>query len=90
MSKKKDIWEQITKSLESQLSKSELNTWFSQATLRKSNPDLAIIGVPNKFIANWLREKYYIQIKNAFEAILNRSPELHFRWGTLPETGSLF
>ncbi len=78
MSKKKDIWEQITKSLESQLSKSELNTWFSQATLRKSNPDLAIIGVPNKFIANWLREKYYIQIKNAFEAILNRSPELHF------------
>jgi chromosomal replication initiator protein len=78
MSKKKDIWEQITKTLESQLSKSELNTWFSQATLRKSNPDLAIIGVPNKFIANWLREKYYIQIKNAFKAILNRSPELHF------------
>jgi chromosomal replication initiator protein len=78
MSKKKDIWEQITKSLESQLSQSELNTWFSQATLRKSNPDLAIIGVPNKFIANWLREKYYIQIKNAFEATLNRSPQLRF------------
>jgi chromosomal replication initiator protein len=78
MSKKKDIWEQITKSLESQLSQSELNTWFSQATLRKSNPDLAIIGVPNKFIAKWLREKYYIQIKNAFEATLNRSPRLHF------------
>lgn len=78
MSKKKEIWEQITKSLESQLSKSELNTWFSQATLRKSNPDLAIIAVPNKFIANWLREKYYVQIKNAFEAILSRSPELHF------------
>ena len=78
MSKKKDIWEQIIRSLESQLSKSELNTWFSQATLRKSNPDLAIIGVPNKFIANWLQEKYYIQIKNAFETILNRSPELHF------------
>jgi chromosomal replication initiator protein len=78
MSKKKDIWEKITKSLESQLSKSELNTWFAQVTLRESNPDLAIIGVPNKFVAHWLREKYYIQIKDAFEAILNRSPELHF------------
>ncbi len=78
MSKKKDIWEQITKTLESQLSKSEFKTWFSQATLRKSSPDLAIIGVPNKFVAHWLREKYYIQIRNAFQAILNRPPELHF------------
>jgi chromosomal replication initiator protein len=78
MSKKKDIWEQITKTLESQLSKSEFKTWFSQATLRKSSPDLAIIGVPNKFVANWIREKYYIQIENAFQAILNRPPELHF------------
>jgi chromosomal replication initiator protein len=78
MSKKKDIWEKITKSLEPGLSKSELNTWFSQTTLRKSNPDLAIIGVPNKFVANWLREKYYNQIKNAFEIILNISPQLHF------------
>ena len=86
MSKKKDIWEQITRSLESQLSKRELNTWFSQATLRKSNPDLAIIGVPNKFIANWLREKYYIQLRNAFESILNRSPELHFVYDHPTET----
>ncbi len=86
MSKKKDIWEQITKSLESQLSKSELNTWFSQTTLRKSNPDLAIIGVPNKFIANWLREKYTIQIKNAFEIILNISPELDFIYDHPTET----
>jgi chromosomal replication initiator protein len=78
MSKKKDIWEQITKTLESQLSKSEFKTWFSQATLRKSSPDLTIIGVPNKFVANWIREKYYTQIKNAFRAIHNRSPELHF------------
>ncbi|UCB50926.1 MAG: chromosomal replication initiator protein DnaA [Deltaproteobacteria bacterium] len=78
MSKKKDIWEQITKTLESQLSKSEFKTWFSQATLRKSSPDLAIIGVPNKFVAHWLREKYYIQIRDAFQAILNRPPELHF------------
>lgn len=78
MSKKKDIWVQITERLESQLTKSELNTWFSQATLRKCDPHLAIIGAPNKFVANWLREKYHIQIKNAFQGVLNRSPELRF------------
>ena len=78
MSKKKDIWEQITERLESQLTKSEFNTWFSQATLRQCDPQLAIIGAPNKFVANWLREKYHIQIKDAFQGILSQSPELRF------------
>ena len=78
MSKKKDIWEQITERLESQLTESEFNTWFSQATLRKWDPHLAVIGAPNKFVANWLREKYHIQIEKAFQGILNRSPELRF------------
>ncbi|NNG07597.1 MAG: hypothetical protein HKM90_07670, partial [Desulfobacteraceae bacterium] len=64
--------------MESELTKSEFNTWFSQATLRKCDPHLAIIGAPNKFVANWLREKYHIQIKNAFQGIFNRSLELRF------------
>lgn len=78
MSKKKDIWGQITKTLASQLSESEFKTWFSQTHLRQFIPDVAIIEVPNKFVANWLREKYYTQIKESFEAALNQSPELRF------------
>lgn len=80
MSKKKDIWEQITKSLESRLSKSEFNTWFSQTTLKEFNPDLAIIEVPNKFVANWLRDRYHIQIKKSFETVLNRSPQVRYSY----------
>ncbi len=78
MSKKKDVWNQVTRILESKISKSEFKTWFSQTTLRKFNPDLALIEVPNKFVANWLRDKYITEIKNSFKAVLKQSPEIHF------------
>ncbi len=80
MSKKKDIWGQITKTLESRLSESEFKTWFSQTHLREFIPDVAIIEVPNKFVAHWLREKYYTHIKESFEAAVKRSPELRFTY----------
>jgi chromosomal replication initiator protein len=78
MSKKKDTWNQILKSLESKVPRSEFKTWFAQTTLLEFNPDLAIIGVPNKFISNWLRDNYLIEIIKSFEMILDQSPEVHF------------
>lgn len=78
MSKKKDAWNKIRESLESKLPKSEFETWFSQAALKEFNSDLAVIGVPNKFVANWLREKYLIEIKKSFKSILDQTPEIHF------------
>ncbi len=33
----------------------------------KMRSRLAVIGVPNKFVADWLRERYQIQIKKSFE-----------------------
>ena len=80
MSKKKDTWHQITKGLESRLSKSEFHTWFSQTSLKKLNSDLAIIEVPNKFFANWLRDKYLADIKKSFKNILKHTPAIRFTY----------
>jgi len=84
MSQKKDIWNHITNNLESKISKSEYRTWFPQTTLKKLNNDLAIVEVPNKFVANWLSDKYLIDIKKAFKKILKESPEIHFIYGHQP------
>jgi len=80
MSKKKDIWNQIRKNLKSKLTKSQFETWFSQATLKKFEPDLAIIEVPNKFVANWLTDKHLIEIKKSFRKITKHSPSIHFSY----------
>jgi len=78
MSKKKEIWNQIRRNLESKISSTEFKTWFSQTNLKKLESDFAIIGVPNKFVANWLYDKYTIEIKKSFKTILKQSPEIHF------------
>ncbi len=72
------IWNQITTSLESTISKSEFDTWFSSTTLKKLDKELAVIEVPNKFIASWLRDNYIDKIHHSFKKSLNYLPEIRF------------
>lgn len=80
MAKKKDIWDQIINSLESDVSRSDLETWFSNTNLRKFNTDLAVIEVPNKFIASWLRDNYVDQIRQSFKNNLGSFPKILFTY----------
>jgi chromosomal replication initiator protein len=80
MSKKKDIWNQICRNLRSKLTKSQFETWFSQTSLKKLEPDLAIIEVPNKFVAQWLTDKYLMEIKKAFRRVTKGTPSIHFTY----------
>ena len=68
----------IIASLKSEISHYELKTWFSQITLSKFEPDLAVFEVPNKFIARWLQGNYLNQIQRSFENNFNLSPEIRF------------
>lgn len=80
MREETEIWQQVTRCLEEKVSKSDFNTWFSHTTLQKCDPDIAVIGVPNKFVADWLRERYQIQIKKSFEIVLNQAPQLLYSY----------
>ena len=80
MPKKKELWAQIISHLESQISRSEFETWFSHTALKQLNPDLAEIEVTNKFVATWLNNNYITQIKRAFKSNLNLSPEIQFTY----------
>ncbi|MFC1869585.1 DnaA ATPase domain-containing protein, partial [Thermodesulfobacteriota bacterium] len=73
------MWELVTESLRSKLSESEIKTWFSQTTLNRLDNNLAIIEVPNKFIANWLRDNYLKDIKGSLKAITKEVPEIQFQ-----------
>ena len=81
MQKKKEIWDRITTSLQSQIPESDFKTWFSHTTLNKIGPDLAEIEVPNRFIASWLYDNYVGQIQNSFKSNLNFSPQIRFSYG---------
>jgi chromosomal replication initiator protein len=83
MFKEKDIWKKITISLESAIPESETKAWFSHANLKKLDPELALIEVPNKFVANWLRDNYLAQIQDSFKSSLNFVPEIRFTYNTI-------
>jgi chromosomal replication initiator protein len=78
MSKKKDIWNQITRNLESKIPDPDFKTWFSRTTLQKLEPGQAVIGVPNKYVSNWLQEKYLPEITKSFKRILKQEPDIYF------------
>jgi len=80
MTEKKYIWDQIINSLKSSISPSEINTWFSKTKFSKYDSNNAVIDVPNKFIANWLRDNYLKKINSEFKKITNETPKLSFRY----------
>jgi len=78
MSTKSGKWDQISEDIRERLTRSEYETWFSQIALNRLDSNLIIIKVPNKFIANWLRDKYLKEIKKSIKKILNETPDIHF------------
>ena len=78
MSHKKDIWVDVSRTLESKMSKGEFKTWFSRASLKSFDPEMVVLGVPNKFVATWLNDNYLIDIKKSFKKIAKISPSIHF------------
>jgi len=60
------------------MSKGEFKTWFSRASLKRFDPEIVVLGVPNKFVATWLNDNYLIDIKKSFKKIAKISPSIHF------------
>jgi len=78
MVNKKEIWNNLIKSIKSDSPQSDMKTWFSNTKLIKLETGLAVIEVPNKFIASWLSLNYTGQIQNHFKEKLHFIPEIRF------------
>lgn len=89
MPQKKDVWNHITRNLKSKLTTSEYNTWFAHTSLEKLDNNVAIISVPNKFVATWLHDKYLTEMKKIFKKTLKESPHIHFTFKNQPTTQEL-
>jgi len=62
------------------MSKGEFKTWFSRTSLNRFDPEVVVLGVPNKFVATWLNDNYLIDIKKSFKKIAKVSPSIHFSY----------
>lgn len=60
------LWDEFVKDVKTSLSEANYNTWFKDAFLIKINDSVAVIGVPNTFIKEWLSNKFYNLILKTF------------------------
>ncbi len=76
----KKIWNNILNDLELIFPKSEIETWFLNTECIKFDDNNAVIEVPNKFVAVWLRDNYLNEIIKSFKKITGKTPELTFNY----------
>jgi chromosomal replication initiator protein len=74
------IWLRVSKRLQTRLSPDEFRTWFSQASLKKLEGDLATVAVPNRFYASWISEKYLPPLEESLAHVLRTSPKVSFSY----------
>jgi chromosomal replication initiator protein len=83
MTTKNEIWRQIKRNIENDIPKSEFKTWLSQTSLLEISSELAVIEVPNKFVAAWLSENYSEPIRLLLRNIVGAQPAIRFSYRTL-------
>jgi len=82
MTTKNEIWDQIKRNIRGNIPKAEIKTWLSQASLIEINPELAVIEVPNKFVASWLSENYSEHIQTLLGDLVGARPAIRFSYQT--------
>jgi chromosomal replication initiator protein len=64
--------------MKNHISQPDVKIWFSGTRLRRLDPELAVIEVPNKFVADWLGERYLPQIQDSFKKHFHVQPQIRF------------
>lgn len=78
MGKKNEMWKQVMGYLENRFPREEIETWFSNTSLRNIDPSLVTIEVTNKFVAHWLKEKYTAELQKGFGTFFSSPPEIQY------------
>lgn len=61
----KDFWNSCLALIEKEISRANFNTWFKNTYILKEDSGTVIVGVPNEFVRDWLKNKYEKMILKA-------------------------
>jgi len=83
-----EIWNPCLHYFEAHVSKESFYTWLKPTWLHSATDHTLIIGVPNKFVADWVKNHYNELIGQALSAVTGRiwdyQFEIHSRLDSLP------
>lgn len=78
MKSAKEIWEAALGELQLQVNKPNYDTWLKDTTGLSYRDDIFVIGVPNVFAAEWLKNRLYSLIKRTVSSITGKATHVEF------------
>lgn len=73
------IWNDCLKILSSKIKKESFSTWLKPTRGLELTEDTLVIGVPNQFVADWLKEHYWDEIIQGLAVVCDRKVKVFFR-----------
>jgi len=81
------LWQACFDSLKGELSSTEFSMWI-RPLQAEYQPDLIIIYAPNRFVVDFVKDKYLILMENLLKgASGGKPPQLQFQVGNKPQSG---
>lgn len=69
------IWQQILDKLQNELTAQQYNTWFRPLHALEKEEGIELLA-PNRFVQDWIREKYLLRISDIAQEIAGRKLEI--------------
>ncbi len=67
-----ELWQAVLGQIELKISRAHFSTWFKKTFICEYRTGTIIVAVPNSIAQSWLEKKYYRDILEAFQNIINQ------------------
>ncbi|MBI2167635.1 MAG: chromosomal replication initiator protein DnaA [Candidatus Omnitrophica bacterium] len=81
-------WQKILSLIQKELSERSFDTWFSAVRCLALGAREIVLGVPDDFFGNWLKEHYHGLITSSAEEVLGGRPDVIYRVAPAPAAPS--
>ncbi|MCA9388947.1 chromosomal replication initiator protein DnaA, partial [Candidatus Berkelbacteria bacterium] len=76
------IWKTTLGELEVEISPANFRTWFKNTKIININDEGVVVGVPNTFAQDWLRNKYHNQIMDSLKRFVPSLKRIEYQVST--------
>ena len=74
-----DLWGKSLDILKKEVNEQVYSAWFMPISQVFSDEQSIVLGVPNKFFENWVKDKYYSLINNAITQVSGKTLSIDFK-----------
>ncbi|MFA6493400.1 MAG: DnaA/Hda family protein, partial [Patescibacteria group bacterium] len=78
----KEVWQTALGELEVVFSKANFRTWFKDTFILSLTEEEVIVGVPNAFAQDWLKDKYDKEIQEALKKVIPTLEKVSYKVST--------